>query len=222
MVNSGLPVAARRAVFAALVLATSIGLIWLMAAALSPDGIGAIDVVLLVLFAFTLPWSVVGFWNAVIGFLIMRLGRDPVALVLPSAAGVRGDEPIKASTAILLCVRNEPPERVIRNLEPMLADLVIAGVASNFHVYVLSDTSEGTIAKVEEASFGALAAKWRDRIALTYRRRSTNAGFKAGNVRDFCERWGAAHEFAVTLDADSFMTAAAILRLVRVMQADPK
>ena len=51
---------------------------------------------------------------------------------------------------------------------------------------------------------------------------SVNTGYKAGNIRDFCERWGGDHEFAVTLDADSFMTAEAILRLVRIMQADPK
>ena len=49
-----------------------------------------------------------------------------------------------------------------------------------------------------------------------------NTGFKAGNIREFCERWGSRHEFAVTLDADSFMTADAILRLVRIMQADPR
>ena len=49
-----------------------------------------------------------------------------------------------------------------------------------------------------------------------------NTGFKAGNIRDFCERWGEQHEFAVTLDADSFMTADAVLRLVRIMQADPR
>jgi membrane glycosyltransferase len=49
-----------------------------------------------------------------------------------------------------------------------------------------------------------------------------NSGFKAGNIRDFCQRWGSRHELAVTLDADSFMPADAILRLVRIMQADPK
>ena len=49
-----------------------------------------------------------------------------------------------------------------------------------------------------------------------------NSGFKAGNVRDFCERWGSRHEFAVTLDADSFMPADAIIRLVRIMQVDPR
>ena len=49
-----------------------------------------------------------------------------------------------------------------------------------------------------------------------------NTGFKAGNIRDFLERWGDDHDFAVTLDADSFMTAAAILRMVRIMQRDPR
>ena len=64
--------------------------------------------------------------------------------------------------------------------------------------------------------------RWRGRLAVTYRRRDINTGYKAGNIRDFCERWGAQHEFAVTLDADSFMTADAVLRLIRIMQADQK
>ena len=60
-----------------------------------------------------------------------------------------------------------------------------------------------------------------DAIPVTYRRRAINSGFKAGNIRDFCDRWGADHEYAVTLDADSFIGAEAVLRLVRVMQANP-
>jgi membrane glycosyltransferase len=55
---------------------------------------------------------------------------------------------------------------------------------------------------------------------MTYRRRAVNTGFKAGNIRDFCEQWGTKHEFAVSLDADSFMTAEATLLLIRIMQAD--
>ena len=92
----------------------------------------------------------------------------------------------------------------------------------SFHLYVLSDTSQSEIAALEEAGFAALAAQWHGRIPVTYRRRTVNTGFKAGNFWDFCERWGGQHEFAVTLDTDSFMTAAAILRMVRIMQADPK
>ncbi len=210
----------RRALFGVLFAATFLGMMALMAAALSAGGFGILDFVILALFALTLPWMVIGFWNAVIGFLILRFA-DPSAAVVPVAATVTGHEAITASTAILLCIRNEAPERMVRNLEPTLAGLAATGASDRFHVYVLSDTDNAEIASKEEARFAALAAAWRDRIAITYRRRDINTGYKAGNIRDFCERWGAQHEFAVVLDADSFMTAEAILRLVRIMQADP-
>jgi membrane glycosyltransferase len=214
-------IAARRAAIAVLNALAVAGLSWLAAAALSPGGYGLLDWVLLTLFAITLPWTVVGFWNAVIGLWIMLFSRDPVALVFSAAARVRGDEPNPASTAILVCIRNEPPDRVLRNLEPMLSGLVEANVAGRFHVYVLSDTGDEAIAAAEEERFGAFARKWQSETGLTYRRRARNTGFKAGNIRDFCERWGARHDFALTLDADSFMTTRGILQLVRIMQADP-
>jgi membrane glycosyltransferase len=222
MTVRGNSIAGRRALFAALVAATVMILLGLAATALSRDRFDALDLTLLLLFAMTLPWTVIGFWNATIGFVIMRFARDPTAAVIPAAAAIRGDELITASTAILMCVRNEVPDRAIRNLEPMMAGLVDAGLADRFHVYVLSDTSELATAEAEHAAFTDLAERWRGRIALTYRRRTTNTAYKAGNIRDFCERWGDRHEFAVTLDADSFMTSDAILRLVRVMQAEPK
>src|SRR5262245_47066119 len=125
---------------------TMTGLIWLAAFALSPRGIDLTDVILLALFAVTLPWYVIGFWNATIGLLIMRLARDPVAAVLPVAGRVRGDEPITASTAVLLCIRNELPERSVRMLEPMLQGLAARGLGGRFHVYVLSDTDDSAIA----------------------------------------------------------------------------
>ena len=201
---------------------TMAGLIWLAAIALTPGGFGAVDLVLIVLFAVTLPWYVIGFWNATVGLLIMRFARDPVAAVMPVAGRVRGDEPITASTAVLLCIRNEPPERVVRMLEPMMEGLAARGVGERFHVYVLSDTSETDIAAAEDARFAALAAAWRGQVALTYRRRAQNIGFKAGNVRDFCERWGKNHDFAIMLDADSVMTVDLVLKLVRIMQIDPR
>src|ERR1700687_2036167 len=113
----------RRVLFGTLFAATMAGSLALAALALSPGGFGIPDIALLVLFAVTLPWMVAGFWNAVIGFLIMRFAADPIAAIMPMAARIRGDEPVMASTAILLCIRNELPERMIRNLEPMLAGL---------------------------------------------------------------------------------------------------
>jgi membrane glycosyltransferase len=212
----------RRLLFFTLVGLSIVGLIGLLVVALSPGGFDAVDLLLVVLFAVTLPWSVIGFWNATIGFLIMRFARDPVATVTPAAARVRGDEPIVASTALLVCIRNEPAAQVARYLEPLLEGLAARGVGSHFHAYVLSDTDDSAIAAAEEARFAALAGGWSERIAITYRRRTQNAGFKAGNIRDFCERWGAQHDFAIVLDADSLMTAAAVTRLVRIMQADPQ
>jgi membrane glycosyltransferase len=218
-VSAAASVGYRRALFAALVAATIAGMLGLAAAAVPPRSAGA--VLFLVLFAVTLPWSAIGFWNAAIGFLVMRCCRDPLAAVNPMAARIRGDAPLTASTAILMCIRNENPNQVTRNLQPLLEGLAAAQVADLFHVYVLSDSSDPEIVAAEGACFSAFAARWRDAIPVAYRRRDANTGFKAGNIRDFCERWGDDHEFAVTLDADSFMAAEAVLRLVRIMQANP-
>jgi membrane glycosyltransferase len=143
-------------------------------------------------------------------------------VVMPQAARTEPPPAIVASTAIVMCVRNEPLERVVRNLATMIEGLHAAGAADRFHVYVLSDTSQPDIAVAEEQSFGGLTHEWEGRLPVTYRRREANTGFKAGNVRDFLERWGDAHDLMVTLDADSLMTAAGILRLVGIMQIDPR
>ena len=55
-----------------------------------------------------------------IGFVIMHFFPDAVAAVIPAVGLTQGNEPVTASTAILLCVRHEQPIRIIRNLEPML------------------------------------------------------------------------------------------------------
>jgi membrane glycosyltransferase len=211
----------RRIVFGVLVAMTTAALLGLAAMALRAGGLDALDLAILVLFAVTLPWTVIGFWNAMIGFLIMRFARDPVAAVFPATARLNDDAPIALKTAVLVCVRNEDPGHVLRNLSPLLKGLAADSAAPTFHFYILSDTDQASLIDVEAHTFADLAATWRDRIAVTYRRRTDNRGFKAGNIRDFCERWGRNHDIAVTLDADSVMPAAAVLRLVRLMQAEP-
>jgi len=197
-------------------------MLWLTAVALSPGGFTIVDALLLFCFALTLPWMAVGFWNAAIGFLIARFAADPLRTTIPCAADVRDDRPVTSSTAILLCIRNESPERLVRNLQAMMSGLTAAGSAGSFRVYVLSDTSDATIATMEEREFATLAAQWREQLPLIYRRREVNTGYKAGNIGEFCARWGGEHEFALVLDADSFMSAEAILRLVRIGQGDAR
>jgi membrane glycosyltransferase len=216
------PAGRRRLVFALLVGLSWAGLMLLTARMLAPGGIDLADVVLLVLFGLYLPWSLFGFWNAFIGFLIMRFARDPLALTCPPAAlGSRA--PVASDTAILMCVRNEDTDRVFRNLGLMLDQLDRSGEAERFTVYVLSDSNRPEIGAAEEAAAAALERRYAGRIGgVVYRRRETNPGFKAGNIRDFCERWGDRHVFAVVLDADSYMSAERILRMVRIADEEPK
>jgi membrane glycosyltransferase len=211
----------RRAIFGALAAATTFALLGLAAMALREGGLDALEVAILVLFAVTLPWTVIGFWNALIGFLVMRLANDPVATVFPAVGRLRDESPIALKTAVLVCVRNEDPLRVLRNLSPLVKGLAADPAASQFHVYILSDTSDAALIADEARAFADFAEAWRDRIAVTYRRRVENHGFKAGNIRDFCERWGREHDIAITLDADSVMPATAVFRLVRLMALEP-
>ena len=212
----------RRIGFALLVLATSAALLALMAAATFPSSPDPLGLAMLALFALTLPWTTIGFWNAVIGLALMSVARDPEGLVAPHLRTIVGNEPIAMSTAVAICIRNEDTTRVSRNLHWMLEGLVATGEARWFRLYVLSDTDDPAIAADEATLAERLEARFGTRIAITYRRRERGGGFKAGNLRDFCERWGTAHETLIVLDADSVMTPAAMMRLVRVMQVRPE
>ena len=212
----------RRLGFASLVLASCAALLWLMAMTLFVAGPDPIGLAMLVLFGLTLPWTTIGFWHAVIGFSLMCVARDPERLVAPHLRSITGHEPITSDTALLVCIRNEDVHRLRRNLAWMLEGLAATGEARWFHLYLLSDSSEADIAAQEEQIAGELSTQFGPALRVTYRRREDSTGFKAGNIRDFCERWGDRHPLAIVLDADSIMTPAAMLRLVRIMQACPR
>ena len=120
----------RRLVFLALVTVSIATLLVLAALTLSVGGLGAGDIVLFGLFSLTTPWLAVGFWNSVIGLVLMLGARDVSAFLIPEAARQPGPLSITASTAILMCVRNEAPDRVVRNLDTMIADLAAEAAPS--------------------------------------------------------------------------------------------
>ena len=209
---------AKRFVFATLVLSTIVSLTCLMIWALAEGGLQWSELTMLACFMITLPWTAIGFWNAVIGFILMRTSKDPAAAVFPALKNYKGDEKISTSTAIAMCIRNEDVEQVNRNLNAMMARLVASGEGENFHVYVLSDSSFDDVITQEKDVFSKLAQDWAGKMDVTYRLRTDNWGFKAGNISEFCDEWGAQHDFMLTLDADSVMSASSVLRMVRVMQ----
>ena len=58
-------------------------------------------------------------------------------------------------------------------------------------------------------------------LHIYYRRRAQNTARKSGNIEDFCNRWGAEYDFMLVLDADSPMTAETIVKMARLMEANP-
>ena len=189
---------------------------------LASGGWSILDVVLLVCFALGTPWTVLGFWNALIGLWLLHWHREPIAAVAPYAAAGDLATPIQTETAVFMTVRNEDPARAILRLRTIKASVDATGQGSAFSWFILSDTNDPAVAAAEEAAVAQWKTTDRDAGRITYRRRTDNTGYKAGNVREFCDRWGAEFELMLPLDADSLMSGEAIVRLVRMMQAHPK
>ena len=185
------------------------------------NGITVLGIVILTLFAATFSWICIPFWNAVIGFVLRVLRRDPLSLEKVRAV-LNRDGPIVSRTALVMPVHNEDPARVMGSLAAMLRSLVRAGHVDQFDVFLLSDTTDPAIVRAEETAWMTLRHQLDRPAGLYYRRREANVGRKAGNIRDFCERWGSHYELMVVLDADSLMTGSALVELVRTMEANPR
>ena len=213
--------AKRRRLMLALNLATVFILATVAAQIAAAGGWTAADIILLLCVVALTPWHAIGFWNALVGLVLLHGTRDGVARAAPFLASGDSDAPILARTAILMTLRNEDPGRAISRLRAVKAELDRTGSGGMFDCFLLSDTSLPDVAAEEEAA----VARWRAETGargVFYRRRTENTGFKAGNVRDFCERWGADYAFMLPLDADSLMGASTILRMARIMQAHPR
>ena len=124
-------------------------------------------------------------------------------------------------TALLMPVYNEDPERVFAALSRMGQALRREGVARHFDIFVLSDTRKDHIAAAELDAYRWLKRQLAPAIRVYYRRRDNNHHRKAGNIADFVTRWGAAYDHMIVLDADSDMSAGAMITLTRAMAADP-
>jgi membrane glycosyltransferase len=177
---------------------------------------------ILALFLAGMPWTLLAFWNSVIGFVILRLVADPARFTNPVLRHTPQEAPITSRTAVCLAIRHEDVARVFTRLEAMIESLEATAWSHHFAFHLLSDSSQAMTVAAEEHHFTALKARHPRPGFLHYRRRPANTGFKAGNLRDFAESAASSYDHMIVLDADSLMSAAAMLRLVRVMQANPR
>ncbi len=212
----------RRTLMLVLNVATWLGLVAWAVSVLGAGGWTLVDVIMLACFVAGTPWAVVGFWNALAGLWLLHVHSDPIGAVAPFAPAGDIPLPLAIRTAILLTLRNEDPSRAILRLKTVKASVDATGQGSAFSYFILSDTNDVGVAKREEAEIEQWKAAEPDRDRIIYRRRTDNTGFKAGNVRDFCERWGGDYELMLPLDADSLMSGEVIVKLTRMMQAHPK
>ncbi|MCV9935640.1 glucans biosynthesis glucosyltransferase MdoH [Boseaceae bacterium BT-24-1] len=213
---------ARRLLVAALNLVTLAALLYGLSRVLSAGGWSLADIAIFIAFLFGAPWTVLGFWNAVIGLWLLHGTKDGLDQVAPFATAGEADTPLAIRTAVLMTLRNEDPARAFARLRIVKDSVNATGEGGWFDYFVLSDTNDPAVAAREEALAAELSRDAGEDCTIVYRRRSDNAGYKAGNVRDFCERWGDRYELMLPLDADSVMSGDAIVKLARMMQAYPK
>ena len=212
----------RRMTVLALNVATYAALAGAMAAVVGAGGWTIVDLVLFACFLVATPWTVLGFWNAAIGLWLLHGRADGVAAVAPFAGAAHSADPIRLRTAVLMTLRNEDPARAFLRLRTVKASIEATGEGEGFAYFILSDTSSPAVAAAEEAAVAAWRSEVGDPARIVYRRRPENTGFKAGNLRDFCDTLGRDFDLMLPLDADSLMAGDAIARLVRVMQAHPR
>ena len=212
----------RRLAVLGLTLVTGLAFAAALAAVLAQDGFDGLDLALLACGIATLPWTVLGVWNAAIGFLLLRAGRAGLLAATPHAAAGEAETPLHLTTAVVMTLRNEDPARALSRLALVRESLERTGEGAAFRYHVLSDSDRPEVAQAEEDWVAAWRAGLPEAEAarIRYRRRSENAGYKAGNLQEFCARSDA--DLILPLDADSLMTGPAILRLVRIMQAHPR
>ncbi|MCR9174697.1 MAG: glucans biosynthesis glucosyltransferase MdoH [Alphaproteobacteria bacterium] len=212
----------RRAAMAALVVATTAGLIFWMGRLLGADGVNVWDIALLVCFAGTLPWVVIGLWNSVIGAALLRFDPEWRRNVVPIRGLKDTSSPIRGRTAIIMPIYNEQPDRVVRHLAAVEASVRETGQASGIEYFLLSDTQDPEVYDQEVMHFELWRARLANPSRVHYRRRSDNRRQKVGNIEDFCARWGDGFKYMLVLDADSVMSGDKVLQMIRVMEANPK
>jgi membrane glycosyltransferase len=184
---------------------------------LNAAGLTIPDAAIIALFVALVGWIALSFTSALAGFVSLvsgggwGLGIEPTG-PLPT---------VTARTAILMPIYNEAPARVMSGLQAIDEALQATRAGAEFDIFILSDTTDPDVWIAEEAAFLALRERTGGHDRIFYRRRPANTARKAGNVAEWVQRFGAAYPHMLILDADSVMTADAIVRLAAAMERHP-
>lgn len=214
----------RRRVFALLTLLSTGVASWLFAQAQPDYGNDLLEWGQIALFAILSTWVVTGFVTALMGFWVTLFGdRHTLSARAVRHHGIAPD----ARTAIIMPICNEDVATVFAGLRATCESVAATGHATVFDVFVLSDSNQPQVIAAERAAWADLRAALaahpeQPQIEVYYRLRQRRTHRKAGNVADFCRRWGKDYRYMVVLDADSVMSGDCIANMVRLMEAHPR
>jgi membrane glycosyltransferase len=178
------------------------------------------EVSFLLLFVVGFCWLALSFWSALGGFI--SLARNWQWRGLEMSAADAEAPPLQGRTAILMPIHNEDPAQVFAGLQAIYEGLEAAGAIDAFEVFIVSDSTDPDAWIAEEAAWRLLCRQVGGEGRIFYRKRRRNTAHKSGNIADFCRRWGGRYDHMIVLDADSLMTADALMTLVRLMNANPR
>lgn len=214
--------AARRRRRVLLVLVAVLGATaFVLQAASPPDDAGAAWWAQVGLSSLLLAWLGTGFATALMGAWVLLRG-DRHALAVPAGGAIDPG----ARTAVIMPICHEDVATVYGGLSATAESLAATGALGLFDFFVLSDSADPAVRAAELRAFHALRERLGDgeaeRQRIFYRWRMRRTKRKAGNVADFCRRWGRRYRYMVVLDADSTMHGDTLVALVRTMEAHPR
>jgi membrane glycosyltransferase len=189
---------------------------WLLRTGMSPA-----KWTLLAIYSILTAGLAFGFCQSFFGFLVIMRGRDSLNILNSMPEQDLTEASIHSPTALLFPVYNEDPIRFFSGIEAMYEALEDAGVLDHFTFFILSDSTNPNRWIEEERQWLQLTRKRDAKSKIIYRHRTSNINQKSGNVSDFCRRWGRHFEHMICFDADSLMSADCIIKLVRLMEANP-
>lgn len=173
------------------------------------------------LFALLYAWIAVGFWTAMIGFFIRLFGGDRYSLLKRHSEEDLAATPM-AKTAIVMPIYHEPVQRTLRGLRAVYRDIEKTGELDHFEFYILSDSRDPNVWLEEQTAWQRMCDELGADGRLFYRRRTVNLNYKSGNVADFLRRWGRRCRYMIVLDADSLLSGRTLVKMVKLMQREPR
>lgn len=193
----------------------------LLLSTFAQNDLSALELLFVLGFAGVFIGPAIGLSTAVLGFFSKRSTDTGASAAASSPTAGRGELP---RSAVIMPIYHEDPEAVFAAVAAMRESLSATPGGQCLDFFVLSDTRDLRIAADEERAFRRICGlpDAPDDVRVYYRRRTSNSGQKAGNVAEFCERYGDRYRYAIVLDADSLMSGATMVEMVRRMEASPK